>query len=139
MKSAPRNCAGRSLALILRSALGDFLGGLFDGFLSGTGGLGKSMMMRNLLLSAVDSFEDLNRIPFFIPLRDYKPGSSSLLEDVFAAVSPLWPEMTPPDLDALLAQGKALLLLDAGNRGLPSLSFLLGTLGATVVIGLVFS
>ena len=35
--------------------------------------------------------------------------------------------------------GKALLLLDAGNRGFPSLPSLLGTLGAVLAIGLVFS
>ncbi len=38
--------------------------------LSGTGGLGKSMMMRHLLLDTIKNYEKTNRIPVFISLKD---------------------------------------------------------------------
>ena len=80
--------------------------------LSGTGGLGKSMMMRNFLLTSVDEYEKNGRIPFFIPLKDYNPTCSSMLDYVFAAVKDLWLELSIEGLDFILKEGKGLLLFD---------------------------
>ena len=80
--------------------------------LSGTGGLGKSMMMRYLTLSMIDCFDRLGLIPFFIPLKDFETEFDSMLEYVFDVTRNLWPELTITQLDALLQKGCALLLFD---------------------------
>ena len=80
--------------------------------LSGTGGLGKSMMMRSFALSSVARYKDTGMIPFFIPLRDYETTYSSMLDYVFSTAANLWPELTLANLEAILKTGKALLLFD---------------------------
>lgn len=80
--------------------------------LSGTGGLGKSMMMRYLTLSMIDCFDRLGLIPFFIPLKDFETEFDSMLDYVFNVTRNLWPELTITQLDALLQKGCALLLFD---------------------------
>ena len=81
-------------------------------FLSGTGGLGKSMMMRNLLLTAVDEYDSLGLIPLFIPLKDYSADCPTLSAHIFETVKNLWPELNMELLEQLLSSGKALLLFD---------------------------
>lgn len=49
----------------------------------GTGGLGKSMMMRNLLLQSVRDFKDGGMIPVFVPLKDYREDDVDLLPYIF--------------------------------------------------------
>jgi len=80
--------------------------------LSGTGGQGKSMMMRHILLSSIAEYCDGGSIPFFVPIKDYASSFSSMLEYVFAAATNFWPELTVEGLDFLLSKGKALLLFD---------------------------
>lgn len=80
--------------------------------LSGTGGLGKSMMMRHLLLNTVDNFETLRLIPVFIPLKDFDESITSLFDCVVSIVKKLYGKATEGQLDSLLAQGKCLLLFD---------------------------
>ena len=80
--------------------------------LSGTGGLGKSMIMRNLLLSCIDEYDRLQMIPFFIPLKEFMPTYPSLLDYVYDMVCNLWPELDKEGLSAILEESKALLLFD---------------------------
>lgn len=49
----------------------------------GTGGLGKSMMMRNLLLCSIRSFEEDGMIPIFVPLKDYTQEDIDLLDYIY--------------------------------------------------------
>lgn len=80
--------------------------------LSGTGGLGKSMMMRSLALSAVQDYDTLGKIPLFIPLKDYEISYSTLSDYIFDMIHNLWAGLTADDLIVLLSTGKALLLFD---------------------------
>lgn len=80
--------------------------------LSGTGGLGKSMMMRNFLLSSVAEFKDLHLVPFFITLKDYDTAYGDIVDYVFSMAYNLWPELTKESLTDLLSEGNALLLFD---------------------------
>ncbi len=80
--------------------------------LSGTGGLGKSMMMRNLALSAVRDYDSIGKIPLFVPLKDYEISYSTLADYIFDMVHNLWDGITAEGLIALLSTGKALLLFD---------------------------
>ena len=51
--------------------------------LSGTGGLGKSMMMRHLLLDAIDNYEKYKLLPIFVPLKDYTTDYKSLFDFIY--------------------------------------------------------
>lgn len=80
--------------------------------LSGTGGLGKSMMMRNLLLSSARSYSSIGLIPFFIPIKDYEISYETIADYVFDIVHNLWAELTKEKLENILKNNKALLLFD---------------------------
>ena len=80
--------------------------------LSGSGGLGKSMMMRNILLTAIDEYDSEGRIPLFIPLKDYDKAYDSFTNYIFEMVSNLWPDLTMDGLETLLKSGKVLFLFD---------------------------
>ena len=81
-------------------------------FLTGTGGLGKSMMMRNFVLSAIDQFSSLGLVPFFISLKDYDQQYESFLDYIYEMVHHIWPELIKDSLLKILLSGKALLLFD---------------------------
>lgn len=51
--------------------------------LSGTGGLGKSMMMRHLLLDAIDNYERYKLLPIFVPLKDYTTDYKTLFDFIY--------------------------------------------------------
>ena len=78
----------------------------------GDGGLGKSMMMRNLLLSCVDSYERLGLIPFFITLKDYSSEYTSIPDYICDMIHSMWPEVTIENIRMILKRGIALLLFD---------------------------
>lgn len=80
--------------------------------ISGTGGLGKSMMMRNLLLSSIKDFNKNPSIPFFIPLKDYDLSYGSIFSFIFAIVHNMWPELTEEKLEDIFDRGRAILLFD---------------------------
>lgn len=80
--------------------------------LSGSGGLGKSMMMRNILLTAIDEYDEEGRIPLFIPLKDYDKAYDSFTDYIFEMVSNLWPDLTAEGMETLLKSGKVLFLFD---------------------------
>lgn len=80
--------------------------------LAGTGGLGKSMMMRHLLLNSVENYEDMLTTPVFIPLKDFDEMVDSLFEYVFSKVTSLCGEITEDQFEDALNRGKCLLLFD---------------------------
>lgn len=73
--------------------------------ISGTGGLGKSMMMRHLLLDAIDRYEDSGQIPIFIPLKDYDDSYASLLDYVYEKFESLGGCEDIDDFEELLSDG----------------------------------
>ncbi len=80
--------------------------------ISGTGGLGKSMMMRHLLLDAIDRFDEFGKIPIFIPLKDYNDTYDGLLDYIFEKFEGLGGTDNIDDFSELLMQGVCLLLFD---------------------------
>lgn len=53
-------------------------------FITGAGGLGKSMMMRHLLINTIDNYETFKLIPIFIPLKDFDDTSGKLFDYVYS-------------------------------------------------------
>lgn len=80
--------------------------------ITGTGGLGKSMIMRHLLLNAIENFQEENNVPVFIPLKDYDNSYADLLEFIFKKITTLGWETSLDEFKELLQKGRFLLLLD---------------------------
>lgn len=80
--------------------------------ISGTGGLGKSMMMRHLLLDSVERYEEDGQIPIFIPLKDYSDSYEELIEYVYEKFECLCSYDNTENFEGYLEEGKFLLLLD---------------------------
>lgn len=80
--------------------------------LSGTGGLGKSMMMRHLFLDAAQRYNDTGIVPFFIQLKNYRLDFADLIDFIIFEVSSLFPGISRERLICLLESGNVLLLFD---------------------------
>lgn len=76
---------------------------------TGIGGLGKSMLMRHLLLTAIDRFDELRLLPIFVPLKEYSESGIDLYGQI---LSILTNHMTQEQLEVKLKLGECLLLLD---------------------------
>ena len=80
--------------------------------LSGTGGLGKSMMMTHFLLDTIEKHILSRKIPILILLRDYKPEEGELIDLVFKEFKRHDLSLHLSELIELLDNGKAVILFD---------------------------
>ncbi len=80
--------------------------------ITGTGGLGKSMMMRHLLLDTIDKFEKRHVIPIYVTLKDYSKDVEDLFEYIYGKIKTLGGNISESDFVQALAAGQCLLLLD---------------------------
>lgn len=79
--------------------------------ITGTGGLGKSMMMRHLLLSGIEEYETTKIVPLFVPLKNYTERDESLLDYIFRCIKRVC-DMQIEQLVYSLKYGEIALLLD---------------------------
>lgn len=84
--------------------------------LSGTGGLGKSMMMTHFMLDTLkESIRKKGidgKIPIFVILRDYDPTKGELIDFVFNEFKRHDPMLHLTDLISIMVDGKAVVLFD---------------------------
>lgn len=80
--------------------------------LSGTGGLGKTMMMTHLMLDTIRGYNKYLKIPIFITLRNYGSTKNELLDFIFTEFNRHDRNLTLDDLINLLSDGSAVLLMD---------------------------
>lgn len=80
--------------------------------LSGTGGLGKSMMMTHFMLDTISKNSVDGRVPVFANLRDYDPDKGDVVDFLFDEFRRHDPRLQLQDLIALLINGKAVILMD---------------------------
>ena len=78
----------------------------------GTGGIGKSMMIRHLLLDSIERYSEDGIVPIFVMLKDYDVNSASLFDYLYAKIHNFGTEISRAYLQSLLDAGKCLLLLD---------------------------
>ena len=78
--------------------------------LDGMGGIGKTMMMRHLLLNAAGEYKDLRLIPVFISLKDY--NNTDFLDFIYSEIAIYDDSLTKTMLKSGLAKGSFILLLD---------------------------
>lgn len=82
--------------------------------ITGTGGLGKSMMMRNLLLCSVRSFGEDGMVPVFVPLKDYKTDDTDLFNYIYDKLTDggKHHEVTQAQFEETLRHNRVQILLD---------------------------
>jgi len=100
-------------------------------FITGAGGLGKSMMMRHLLINSIDNYETFKLIPVFIPLKDFDDASGKLFEYIYSKIADFGGEITKEDFDSALLAGRCLLLFDGLDEiGMNNVGFFERELGS---------
>lgn len=80
--------------------------------ISGTGGIGKSMMMRHLFFDCAETYKDTGLIPVMFPLNNYKETQTALSEVLYDTICEFTDDVEQEDFDALLEDGKLVILLD---------------------------
>lgn len=80
--------------------------------ITGTGGLGKSMMMRHFLINSLEEYDTYKIIPIFIPLKDFESGRGTLYDFIFSRFSHENSNNAREDFSTKLSQGRFLLLFD---------------------------
>lgn len=80
--------------------------------LSGTGGMGKSMMMTHFMLDTIDKNKETGKVPVFMLLRDYNPAAGDLLDFIFGELKRHDVDLHLSDLVELLQSGKGVILFD---------------------------
>ena len=80
--------------------------------ISGTGGLGKSMMLCHLFLDAIIHCNTLKLLPVFISLKNYGKDTDDLFEYIYSAVVLFDKNITREQLTEVLNSGFCLLLFD---------------------------
>lgn len=88
----------------LYSKCGNFL------LITANGGMGKSMMMRHLLLDSILNYSNNKLVPIFIPLKDYPEDCDDLFDFVFSNVYNH--DVTIEQLKYILSNGYAVVLFD---------------------------
>ena len=80
--------------------------------LSGTGGMGKSMMMTHFMLDTIDKNKETGEVPVFVLLRDYNPEAGDLIDFIFGELKRHDMDLHLSDLVELLQSGKGVILFD---------------------------
>lgn len=80
--------------------------------LTGTAGLGKSMMMNHLLLSAIQSYGTLGLFPVFIQLKDFTDDAVNLFDFIYNEMHTYGSDVSNEQFDTMLNEGSCLLLFD---------------------------
>lgn len=80
--------------------------------IEGTGGLGKSMMMRHLMMNTIDRVDFIGKLPIFVTLKDYNQANIELADFIFDQFHVLCSSATKDQFYAGLAKGAYALLLD---------------------------
>lgn len=86
--------------------------GLGNVILCGTGGIGKSMMMRYLLLHFAEQHHDIALLPILASLKNFTEQTTSLETFIFNAVHEFDRELEFDKFETALTTGKCLILLD---------------------------
>ena len=107
--------AGRALRATLTNVTVESLTAVSNFIiLNGTGGLGKSMMLRHLLLDAIEKYDSFRHVPVFISLKDY--DGLPIDEFIYSRVKALCDLVSRKALDSALSNGLCLLLFDGLDK-----------------------
>lgn len=79
---------------------------------SGTGGIGKSMMMRHLMFDTIAKYPETGIIPIFLLLKNFENNGKPLVDYICENISNYGTGIKRGNLISLLNEGKCLLLFD---------------------------
>ena len=80
--------------------------------LRGNGGIGKSMMMRHLLFTAIDEYPERGVIPVIVPLKSYNSEDIDLLDFIVQTIRQFDRHIAPEQIISDLERGRFMLLMD---------------------------
>ena len=78
----------------------------------GTGGIGKSMMMRGFFLERYRAYKESGILPVLIPAKDYKRTMATLQDFILSSMKCFAKEINEKILASLLNTGKIILFMD---------------------------
>ena len=87
--------------------------------ISGTGGIGKSMMIRHLFIESAKNYVSSGCLPILMPLKDFNTTHTSILDFVYDAIYEFIPDISLSEVEDKLKEGNCYLLLD-GLDEIPS-------------------
>jgi len=101
----------------LKTPITELIGNPFNNLIiKGTGGIGKSMMMRHLFLYFAEHYEERGILPIFVPLKNFTGDDKRLEDFVFKSVLEFDREIDADDFEVVLNSGKCLILLDGWDE-----------------------
>lgn len=80
--------------------------------ISGTGGLGKSMMMNHLMLDTIQHYDEYGLIPVFVTLKDFDSQKGDLLDFIYYEFKRHNPDFMLSDLTEIMKTGNSVILMD---------------------------
>lgn len=80
--------------------------------ITGTGGIGKSMMMTHFMLDTINKYNEAGRVPVFVLLRNYNPEEGDLEDFIFSEFKRHDKNLKLSDLIEILDDGRAVILMD---------------------------
>lgn len=116
LKSLNTDCTGKIKSRPIEVLAVEHYGNLI---IRGTGGIGKSMMMRHLFLHFAEQFTDGSILPVLVPLKNFTNQVVNLETFIFNAAYEFDHDMTFEQFETVLKAGKCLVLLD-GLDEIPS-------------------
>lgn len=101
----------------LNTPITELIGNPYNNLIiKGTGGIGKSMMMRHLFLYFAEHYNERGILPIFVPLKNYTSEYQRLEDFIFKSVLEFDRDVDYDDFDAALDSGKCLILLDGWDE-----------------------
>ncbi|MCR5811573.1 MAG: NACHT domain-containing protein [Lachnospiraceae bacterium] len=80
--------------------------------IQGTGGMGKSMLMRHFMLEGIEQYPKAGRIPVYIRLKEYTSSNYEITDFVFDAIKAYYPAVDKERVNSDIANASIVLLLD---------------------------
>ncbi|MDE7254399.1 MAG: NACHT domain-containing protein [Acetatifactor sp.] len=104
--------SGRDNPVISNVCIDTFLQDRNFVIITGTGGIGKSMMMTHFMLSTINKYNESGRIPIFVLLRNYNPEEGDLEDFIFCEFKRHDKDLKLSDMIEILNDGHAVVLMD---------------------------
>lgn len=109
LKSLNTDCEGKIKSRPIEVLAIEHFGNII---IRGTGGIGKSMMMRHLFLHFAEKFSEIGILPVLVTLKNFTNHVTNLETFIFNAAHEFDHDLTFEDFEPVIKTGKCLVLLD---------------------------
>ena len=80
--------------------------------IQGTGGMGKSMLMRHYMLNGIEQYSETGRIPVYIRLKEYTSSNYEISDFIFDSIKAYYHAADRDRVNSDIANANMILLLD---------------------------